>query len=161
MIFTPSICRERWTVWGGWGHLPQRMKLKELALKLKEAYRIPGLRMVGDGEREVSRVAVLGGSGGRYYPEAKALGADVYITGDLDHHTALDALADGLSLLDRAIMWSISCWTRSGQKLKENASPKKVPVQVTRWIPILSIIHKPIYTPIIACCFGRPRFDTI
>ena len=113
------------------GTLPRRMKLKELALKLKEAYRIPGLRMVGDGEREVSRVAVLGGSGGRYYPEAKALGADVYITGDLDHHTALDALADGLSLLDPGHHVEHLVLDRIGQKLKENAHLKKVPVQVT------------------------------
>ena len=83
------------------GTLPRRMKLKELALKLKEAYRIPGLRMVGDGEREVSRVAVLGGSGGRYYPEGKSIGGRcLHHRGSGSSYSALDALADGLSLLD-------------------------------------------------------------
>ncbi|MFD1425699.1 Nif3-like dinuclear metal center hexameric protein [Kroppenstedtia sanguinis] len=114
------------------GNLPQKLKLQELAQTLKEAYRIPGLRMVGDGEREVSRVAVLGGSGGRYYPEAKALGADVYITGDLDHHTALDALADGLTLLDPGHHVEHLVLEQIMHKLKEAPHLQEVPVQVTQ-----------------------------
>ncbi|PTX64889.1 dinuclear metal center YbgI/SA1388 family protein [Melghirimyces profundicolus] len=113
------------------GELPQAMKLKELARLLKEAYRIPGLRMVGDGERKVSRVAVLGGSGGRYYPEALKQGADVYITGDLDHHTALDAWADGLTLLDPGHHVEHLVLERIAQKLQEDSTLKEVPVQVT------------------------------
>ncbi|SDW13366.1 dinuclear metal center protein, YbgI/SA1388 family [Marininema mesophilum] len=82
------------------GDLPRSVTLRELAEKLKVAYQLSGLRMVGDGERRVRKVAVLGGSGGRYYRNALSCGADVYITGDLDHHTVLDALAEGLTLLD-------------------------------------------------------------
>ncbi|SMO50086.1 Nif3-like dinuclear metal center hexameric protein [Melghirimyces algeriensis] len=113
------------------GMLPEPVTLKELALKLKEAYRISGLRMVGKGEERVSKVAVLGGSGGRYYPEVKRLGADVYITGDLDHHTALDALAEGLNLLDPGHHVEHLVLERMGEKLSQFFS-QDVPIQVTQ-----------------------------
>ncbi|SFS81708.1 Nif3-like dinuclear metal center hexameric protein [Marininema halotolerans] len=82
------------------GSLPSTMTLQELAEKMKTAYRLTGLRMVGEPDHLVNRVAVLGGSGGGYYREALSQGADVYITGDLDHHTVMDAKAEGLTLLD-------------------------------------------------------------
>lgn len=48
----------------------------------------------------VRTVAVMGGSGGSYFRAALAAGADVYVTGEVSHHHALDAAADGLALLD-------------------------------------------------------------
>ena len=47
-------------------------------------------------EKEIRRVAVLGGSGGSFIPEVAASGADAYVTGDLDYHDAL--LAESLNL---------------------------------------------------------------
>ncbi|MDA8352610.1 MAG: Nif3-like dinuclear metal center hexameric protein [Firmicutes bacterium] len=114
------------------GKLPQPMSLKELAHQLTKAYRISGLRMVGDGEGLVSTVAVLGGSGGRYYPEAIKGGADVYITGDLDHHTALDAAAEGLSLLDPGHHVEHLVLEKVREKLTKSTSLTGVPVFVTQ-----------------------------
>lgn len=82
------------------GRLERVLTLRQLADRVKEAYGLSHLRLVGEPETPVQRVALLGGAGGRYWPEAKQLGADVYITGDLDHHTALDAREAGLFLLD-------------------------------------------------------------
>ncbi|OYD07692.1 Nif3-like dinuclear metal center hexameric protein [Paludifilum halophilum] len=113
------------------GNLTQSMTLKELAERVKEVYHVPCLRMVGDGNSRVSRVAVLGGSGGRYAPEAQRLGADVYITGDLDHHTALDALADGLHLLDPGHHVEHLVLEQVVEKLKENVGLKEIPIQIT------------------------------
>ena len=48
----------------------------------------------------VKKVAVLGGDGRSYVDKAIFAGADVLITGDVDHHTALMARARGLSLID-------------------------------------------------------------
>jgi putative NIF3 family GTP cyclohydrolase 1 type 2 len=45
-------------------------------------------------------VAVLGGSGGSFIPEAAASGADAYVTGDLDYHDALLAESLGLAAVD-------------------------------------------------------------
>ncbi len=58
------------------------------------------LRFVGNPKHPVERVAVMTGSGAGYFNEAKAAGADVLVTGDVKYHPALDALAEGIALID-------------------------------------------------------------
>lgn len=58
------------------------------------------VRCYGDGERKISRVAVLGGAGEDFAGEALVAGADVYLTGEMAYHKALDAQAVGLSILE-------------------------------------------------------------
>lgn len=85
------------------GYLPARSTaytLRELVEQVKDAYDVKHVRVVGDLEREVNKVAVLGGSGSRYVRHALFAGADVFITGDIDFHTAHDALAAGLCIID-------------------------------------------------------------
>lgn len=74
--------------------------LGQLASHVKAKLDVPMLRIVGDTERKVSKVAIVGGSGSRYVRHAIAARADVLITGDIDYHTAHDALAAGLALID-------------------------------------------------------------
>ncbi|MBA4493179.1 Nif3-like dinuclear metal center hexameric protein [Paenactinomyces guangxiensis] len=82
------------------GRLEQPVSLGEFARHVKQAYQLEGLRITGDLQQKVQSVAVLGGSGGRYFMDAKRAGADVYITGDIDYHVAQDALAHGLHVID-------------------------------------------------------------
>lgn len=82
------------------GKLPKSMPLHELVQMVKHVFDVPMVRMVGDSTRIVSKVALLGGSGSRYLKHALFAGADVYITGDIDYHTAHDALAAGIALID-------------------------------------------------------------
>ena len=58
------------------------------------------VRVVGDRERTVTKVAVVGGSGGDFMQHAKAAGADVLVTGDVSYHDAMDALGLGLAVVD-------------------------------------------------------------
>jgi len=74
--------------------------LKTLAEKLKVAYEVPALRVVGDLDTPITKIAILGGMGAKYVRSAKFAGADVIITGDIDFHTAQDALADGICIID-------------------------------------------------------------
>jgi dinuclear metal center YbgI/SA1388 family protein len=53
-----------------------------------------GVRAAGHPDKLISRVAVCGGSGGGYATLARSLGADVLVTADLKHHTALEAVAE-------------------------------------------------------------------
>ena len=53
-----------------------------------------------DLKRVIERVAICGGSGQSFYPEAIAKGAQVYITGDIYYHTAQEMLTEGLLALD-------------------------------------------------------------
>lgn len=82
------------------GKLEQEASLGELAERLKLAFDVPALRVVGHLDRNIRKAAVLGGSGARYVRHAIFAGADVLVTGDIDYHTAHDALAAGIAIID-------------------------------------------------------------
>ncbi|MWV45268.1 Nif3-like dinuclear metal center hexameric protein [Paenibacillus sp. HJL G12] len=82
------------------GKLEQELSLADFAEVVKEQLDVPYVRVVGDLERVIKKAAVIGGSGARYYPAARFRGADVLVTGDVDYHTAQDALNAGITLID-------------------------------------------------------------
>ena len=61
-----------------------------------------GLKVAGELDRRIDRAAVQAGSGDDLLGEARRSGADVYVTSDLRHHPASDALAwtDAPALID-------------------------------------------------------------
>ena len=58
------------------------------------------VRCYGEAERQISRVAVLGGAGEDFAMQALAAGADAYLTGEMAYHKGLDAYAAGLCCLE-------------------------------------------------------------
>lgn len=58
------------------------------------------VRTYGASDRSITKVAVMGGSGGDYYREAVAAGADAFITGEIGYHYALNAVDEGLCVLE-------------------------------------------------------------
>ncbi|CAM3809061.1 Nif3-like dinuclear metal center hexameric protein [Mesobacillus zeae] len=76
------------------------MTLQEFAEHVKQALDVESLRVVGDLNAKINKVAVLGGDGNKYFSQAKFRGADVYVTGDIYYHTAHDALMAGLNMVD-------------------------------------------------------------
>ncbi|RKL69376.1 Nif3-like dinuclear metal center hexameric protein [Salipaludibacillus neizhouensis] len=82
------------------GYLENELTLDEFAEKVKLAFDVKGLRVVGEGNRKVKKVAVLGGDGNKYTFQAIRQGADVYVTGDLYYHVAHDAMVEGLAMVD-------------------------------------------------------------
>lgn len=54
-----------------------------------------GVRVAGDPDRPIRRVAVCGGAGDSLFDAVRASGADVYVTADLRHHAACEALEHG------------------------------------------------------------------
>ena len=85
---------------GRYGELPREMSLKELAELVKYKFKIPHVTMYGEGDEIVERIAISGGSGRSMIPHALKNDCKVLITGDLDYHSALDALQEGLYLID-------------------------------------------------------------
>lgn len=75
------------------GHLPDAVPLREFARRLWQVLpKAPGgIRVSGDPEAVVRRVAVLPGAGDDAFAAVVASGADVYVTADLRHHPALEA----------------------------------------------------------------------
>ena len=82
------------------GVLPGRMTLEECAGLVKEAYDIPNVRLFGPPDAQVRLAAVCPGAGKSTVKEALRFGCDVYITGDIDHHTGIDAVDQGLCIID-------------------------------------------------------------
>lgn len=75
------------------GNLPTPIKLGEFARFLAQVLpsTASGVRVSGDYERVVSRVALCGGAGDSFIDAAFAAEACVYVTSDLRHHPAQDA----------------------------------------------------------------------
>jgi dinuclear metal center YbgI/SA1388 family protein len=82
------------------GNLPSPSTLADFARHVKEALGLPHIRFGGDTDAPVRRVAVLGGSGGKWVSKAIAQGADVLVTSDCDHHVVAEAWQDGLAIID-------------------------------------------------------------
>ncbi|HLR66474.1 Nif3-like dinuclear metal center hexameric protein [Virgibacillus alimentarius] len=82
------------------GSLNKEMTLQSLAEKVKKDFNIPHVRVTGDLTKKINKAAILGGSGEKYIYQAKQMGADVYITGDMTFHNAQDAWEMGLSVID-------------------------------------------------------------
>ncbi|MDN4607037.1 Nif3-like dinuclear metal center hexameric protein [Sporosarcina highlanderae] len=82
------------------GNLPKTMNLDQFAVHVKEAFNVAAVRVVGNPGKPVHKVAVLGGSGSKYTKAAKRKGADVFVTGDMDFHSAQDAESMGLAIVD-------------------------------------------------------------
>lgn len=81
------------------GKVPE-MNLAEFAEHVKKALDVRAVRVVGNLEAKVKKVAVLGGDGNKYIHSARFQGADVYVTGDIYYHVAHDAMLLGLNLID-------------------------------------------------------------
>ncbi|MFO1443438.1 Nif3-like dinuclear metal center hexameric protein [Bacillus sp. Bva_UNVM-123] len=78
----------------------KEMTLKEFAAHVKMAFDVNHVRVVGDLNSKIKKVAVLGGDGNKYFLTAKFKGADVYVTGDMYYHVAHDAMSVGLNIVD-------------------------------------------------------------
>ena len=83
------------------GDLEPARTTRALATHLRDALGAPAVRVAArDPDRVVRRAAVLVGDGRRYVQAAHRAGAEALVTGDVDHHTALEALALGVDLID-------------------------------------------------------------
>lgn len=82
------------------GMLKKEMVLSDFAEYVKQAFDVKGVRVVGDLNDKVKKVALLGGDGNKFMSAARFKGADVFVTGDVYYHTAHDAWMDGLKVVD-------------------------------------------------------------
>ncbi|MBO4289017.1 MAG: Nif3-like dinuclear metal center hexameric protein [Lachnospiraceae bacterium] len=88
-------------LWDAEKSSPKVMTVRELAQQVKEAFGLPGVTIYAKDETALAATAaVLPGSGRSEWPLALEAGAKVYITGDLNYHTALDAMNADLAVID-------------------------------------------------------------
>lgn len=82
------------------GELEKPMTLEECCVYVKHKLNLGSLKVFGDMERQVSRIAISPGSGKSMIGIAIEKGADVLVTGDIGHHEGLDAVEQGLCIID-------------------------------------------------------------
>lgn len=82
------------------GDLEKPMTLEECCVYVKHKLKLGSLKVFGDMNGTVSRLAVSPGSGKSAVAPAIAKGADVLVTGDIGHHDGLDAVEQGLAVID-------------------------------------------------------------
>ncbi|MDD2234703.1 MAG: Nif3-like dinuclear metal center hexameric protein [Desulfitobacteriaceae bacterium] len=92
------------------GYLKEPRKLEELWLILQKLFQTgsgitfnscpPGMRLAGDSQKLIRKIAIANGSGGSFINKALFKGADLFISGDIGHHDLLDALERNLAVAD-------------------------------------------------------------
>ncbi len=82
------------------GTLEHDMTVRECCELVKQVFQIPNVKVFGSIKQQVKRVAISPGSGKKMTTVAVKHGADVLITGDIDHHEGIDAVAQGVTIID-------------------------------------------------------------
>ena len=82
------------------GSLKEPEAIAGLCAVVKEAFGLDAVKLFRAETGPISRVAICPGSGKSTIGDAIAAGAQVLITGDIDHHSGIDAVAQGLSIID-------------------------------------------------------------
>ncbi|MDE6608210.1 MAG: Nif3-like dinuclear metal center hexameric protein, partial [Lachnospiraceae bacterium] len=85
---------------GRYGKGERIMSLSEWAAYVKEVFGLKYVNVYGDLETPIETVAVCPGSGKSTMKDAVAAGADVLVTGDVDHHMGIDLAAQGVCVID-------------------------------------------------------------
>ena len=76
------------------------VSLRDLSRAVKTAFDLPEVRYYGDPEKNITKIAMCPGSGKSLMDEVINECPDVYLTGDVDHHFALDMLEKGVAVID-------------------------------------------------------------
>lgn len=85
---------------GRMGELSRTMSLEECAKYVKDKCKVSSVKVFGNPDKLIDVVALIPGSGKSYVDLAIKKGAQVVITGDIDHHNGLDAVERGLAVID-------------------------------------------------------------
>lgn len=104
-----------------------------------------GVRFHGDPEAVVARVAVCGGSGDSLLADAAGAGVDVFVTADLRHHLASEAVAaDGPALVDPGHWASEWPWLPVAAEYLAQALARRDPGATTVETHISTVVTDPV-----------------
>ena len=99
----PALVKEPFSDFIGFGRiitLEEEISFGELLNHVKSVLDLGHVSYSGDISTKIKKVGMCGGSGMNFWQTAKDESCDAYITGDVKHHDALNALDAGLSLID-------------------------------------------------------------
>lgn len=82
------------------GEFERELTLTDLDKFLKEKLQVCKIKYYGREDRNIKKVAILGGSGSDFISQAKEAEVDAYITSDIKYHDGQRAYEDDLILID-------------------------------------------------------------
>lgn len=82
------------------GKLKSRMNISEFSNFVIKKLNLSDIKLVIGMDKTIEKVAVVNGSGIEYWKEAKELGCDIFITGDVKYHEAQDIKEAGMNIID-------------------------------------------------------------
>ena len=88
---------------GGLGRiydLSEEMELRSYLELVKEKLSLNNIRVVGELDKKIKKIAVVNGGGASFLSKVEKIGVDLFITGDIKYHEALDAREMGISIFD-------------------------------------------------------------
>lgn len=113
------------------GTLPKPMLASELRDYLAEKLGNPYVRVYGKPSQLIRTLAVVGGSGGDYLPDAQGAHADALLTGEVRHHHTWEAWARDVVLLEGGHAETEQPGVAQlAQRLREYLTPRSVEVFV-------------------------------
>ena len=86
---------------GRFGKLEPAITCRDLGRILSDSFQLPTIKFCGDLDSPARQVGIACGAAGQFLSDSLAVGCDVFITGETNFHTCLEALANhsGLFLL--------------------------------------------------------------
>lgn len=117
------------------GRLPHEMSLKECAQYCKTVFGLDSVRIYGDEDAPVETVAIVPGAGDDYIKNALSMQADVFITGDIGHHDGLDAMEQGLAVIDASHYGIEKLFVPYMAEVLEGRMPELVVIKATEKEP--------------------------
>lgn len=81
-----------------WGYCEEKTLAHYVEL-VKSKLKTDSVRVVGDNNKSIKKIAVLGGSGGSFVEQVCSLGCDLYITGECAYNYAQDAFENDLCVI--------------------------------------------------------------
>lgn len=82
------------------GLLPEEMTIRACGELVKQQFGLEQVKIYGEPLRRVQTAAISPGSGKSVIDCAVKSGVEVLITGDIEHHEGIDAVAKGLTIID-------------------------------------------------------------
>ncbi len=82
------------------GQLPGEMTVRECCELVKTKFGLETVKVYGDLDVRIQRVAISPGSGKHMSEFALSKKAEAFITAEIDHHEGIDANAEGLIIID-------------------------------------------------------------
>lgn len=82
------------------GKIKQPKTLANFATEVKNKLAIDDVRVFGEASKQIEIVAISSGAGIDAAADAIKAGADVLVTGDVKHNAALNAVSEGLTIID-------------------------------------------------------------